>query len=398
MGTMITLGIGKLEINWGKNEYFENFRDLYQPSDWKDIEYFYADNIVEIKKGYSRSIAQIKPRLNLLGYTLQNVKAMYQIIYDEYCDGLEEYSKDILTYEEFVSLFSKIDLSNVLTQAGNDDWNFWFYVSKINSIDEELKKLQSKFCKGDDEFYAKLPARLIIRILCENPTIQNLPLQWYVYDHIENGWSSEEELAPRLDDKDKILIVTEGSSDTLILQTAISYLVPAVSDFFYFIDMKENYPFTGTGNLYNFSSGLTKIKIQNKTIVIFDNDQAGISTYKKCKEKLEVIPNLKFYHLPNMRQFDHFLTVGAKGEFYENINEKAVSIECFLDLNFGIEKEPKIKWSEYNEKSDRYQGALIGKDHYTRIFRKSFSEEEYNKDKLLFLINDIINFWCSDKH
>ena len=37
MGTMISLGIGKLEIDWGKNDVFENFRDLFQPQDWKDI-------------------------------------------------------------------------------------------------------------------------------------------------------------------------------------------------------------------------------------------------------------------------------------------------------------------------------------------------------------------------
>ena len=39
MGTMITLGVGKLEINWGKNDFYENFRDLFQPNDWKDIKY-----------------------------------------------------------------------------------------------------------------------------------------------------------------------------------------------------------------------------------------------------------------------------------------------------------------------------------------------------------------------
>lgn len=59
MGTMITLGVGKLEISWGKNNIFDNFCDLFQPEDWKDIKYYYADNIVETKKGYSR-----KPKMS----------------------------------------------------------------------------------------------------------------------------------------------------------------------------------------------------------------------------------------------------------------------------------------------------------------------------------------------
>ena len=40
MGTMITLGVGKLEISWGKNNIFDNFCDLFQPEDWKDIKYY----------------------------------------------------------------------------------------------------------------------------------------------------------------------------------------------------------------------------------------------------------------------------------------------------------------------------------------------------------------------
>ena len=56
MGTMISLGVGKLEIDWGKNNYFENYCDLFQPTDWKDIKYYYADHVVEVKKGYSREL------------------------------------------------------------------------------------------------------------------------------------------------------------------------------------------------------------------------------------------------------------------------------------------------------------------------------------------------------
>ena len=97
-----------------------------------------------------------------------------------------------------------------------------------------------------------------------------------------------------------------------------------------------------------------------------------------------------------MDEFKAFLTVGPTGEVYENINGKAVSIECFLDLSFGFDRAPKVRWTVYNEKSDQYQGALIGKDDYTRVFKKSLYDEKYNKNKLLFLINDIVQFWCSN--
>ena len=397
MGTMITLGVGKLEINWGKNDFYENFRDLFQPNDWKDIKYYYADNVVEIKKGYSRELALVKPRLDLLGYTLENIKAIYESAYTEYCDVMGEYADSVLTFEEYFNVFSKINLSKVNTLTEDDDWDFGEYVTKCIFEDKEIQRLLKKYSLGrkSGEFYENLPPRLLVRVLCENPTAKDLPLQWYMADHVENGWSKEEDLSPKLEDKDKILIVTEGKSDTFILQTSINKLFPAISDFFYFIDMEENYPFTGTGNLYNFASGLTKIKIQNKTIIVFDNDEAGIFSYKKCKEKLDAIPNLKFYHLPNMDEFKYFLTVGPTGDSYQDINGKAVSIECFLDLDFNSSKAPKVRWTIYNEKSNKYQGALISKDEYTRTFKKHLEDEHYRKDKLYFLINDLIDFWCT---
>ena len=102
MGTMITLGIGKLEINWGKNDVFENFRDLFQPEDWKDIKYYYADNVVEAKKGYSRDLSLVKPRLDLLGYTLKNIKKIYESTYNEYCDGM--YPEDTKFYMNLIEV------------------------------------------------------------------------------------------------------------------------------------------------------------------------------------------------------------------------------------------------------------------------------------------------------
>lgn len=397
MGTMITLGVGKLEINWGKNNIFDNFCDLFQPDDWKDMNYYYSDDVVEIKKGYSRNLSLVKPRLDLLGYTIKNIKNIYEETYNEYYDIAGEYAGEVLTFEEYFNVFSKIDLSKVNTLTGYDDWDFGEYAAQCVFEDKEIQRLLKKYAdRRGGEFYENLPPRLLIRVLCENPTAKDLHLQWYMFDHVECGWPKEEDLAPHQEDKDKILIVTEGKSDTFILQTAISALFPEVSDFFCFIDMQENYPFTGTGNLYNFASGLAKIRIQNKILIVFDNDEAGLFSYKRCKEKLDTIPNLKFYHLPDLPEFKNFLTIGPTGYDYQDINGKAVSIECFLDLSFNVDRDPQIRWTIYNDKSKQYQGAITNKDEYIHIFKKSFFDDNYEKDKLSYLVGDIIDFWCNN--
>jgi hypothetical protein len=53
---------------------------------------------------------------------------------------------------------------------------------------------------------------------------------------------------------------------------------------FCFVDMKENYPFAGVGNLFNFCRGLTSIRIKNDILVIFDNDVAGVRQYNKANK------------------------------------------------------------------------------------------------------------------
>ena len=55
MGSYITLGIKKMEIDWGKNYNYTNHSRLFQERDFdKDIPYYYVDNddneIIEYKK------------------------------------------------------------------------------------------------------------------------------------------------------------------------------------------------------------------------------------------------------------------------------------------------------------------------------------------------------------
>lgn len=75
MGSMITLGIGRMEIDWGKNNFFRDHSILFKTSDVKLIPYYYVDMdsdepIIEMKEGYARKLSGIKKRLDLLGYDL----------------------------------------------------------------------------------------------------------------------------------------------------------------------------------------------------------------------------------------------------------------------------------------------------------------------------------------
>ena len=48
--------------------------------------------------------------------------------------------------------------------------------------------------------------------------------------------------------------------------------------------MEEGYPFSGSGNLASFCRGLMKVGIQNKIIIVFDNDAEGVTKEVRTSE------------------------------------------------------------------------------------------------------------------
>jgi hypothetical protein len=163
------------------------------------------------------------------------------------------------------------------------------------------------------------------------------------------------------------LIVTEGSSDAAILKRALELLRPDVADFFYFVDMEEGYPFTGTRNVHRFCQGLASIGIENRVIVVYDNDAEGVAKYADTS-RLRLPPNMRVMCLPAHESFNAFKTIGPQGEGVADINGCAAAIECYLDLSWKAAKPPVVRWTSYNSVAAAYQGELVDKKVYAERF------------------------------
>jgi len=130
-----------------------------------------------------------------------------------------------------------------------------------------------------------------------------LPVNWQFADVEHGGWARRGEFVKTLDQSNRFLIVTEGSSDAAIIKHALGLLKPHLSDFFDFVDMNEGYPFSGTGNLYNFTKGLISIGVQNNVLIIYDNDAEGVSSFKRTA-KLNIPSNMRVLKLPDLPAFE----------------------------------------------------------------------------------------------
>ena len=393
MGSMITLGIGKMEIDWGKNNIFNNHSCLFQKEDLKIIPYYYTNNEVEYKKGFSKNIKSIKRRLNLLGYNLNQIEDMFNEEL-EYVNQLYETSLPI-NFNDYYNILKNINI-NIIDMTSEEyeyEYDLGEYVRKcVMGEIKELVKISDDDVYTISTFLENLSPYITLRILSENKNNLDLDLIWRVSDVVENGWILEKDIIPQLTTKEKILIVTEGSSDTDIIQKCINLLYDDISDFFEFIDMEQNYPFTGTGNLKNFIKGLSKISILNNILVILDNDKAGLSVYNDIKEI--ILPkNLKVITLPNHVEFDNFKCKGPQGDSLENINGKAVSIECFLDHNL-IDEDIYVRWTGFNDKLTQYQGNIEPKNLLVKSFHQHYNQK-YDFSKMKYLIDYILESWIS---
>lgn len=362
---MIHLSLGALQIDWGKNSHFADHSSLFQKFDLKDVLDHGYDDPLEME-GYSRPLGNILARLELLGYTLKTVRSEFATTENEW--GSDYYPKK-LSFSKFCRAIARI---NVAEYSGTwDEMPEGKFVPK--EILDKIEHHDYRTGRRPDYWDAEvllggLSPYSKLRILAENPNNLQVPLIWPFGALVDSGWAKREDFLRELDLSERFLIVTEGSSDSLVIRKALDLLRPDIADFFRFIDMEDGYPFSGTGNLFKFCQGLVSIGISNPVLILYDNDTEGVTKYEATK-KLRLPPNMVVTKLPDLKALNRFNTIGPFGERKSDINGTAASIECYLDLGYKQNgRIPRVRWSSYSEGTGKYQGAIERKTSYVKNF------------------------------
>ena len=394
MGSVVTLGLGQLEIDWGKKWSYINHSKLFLPGDVKPISYYYfnpetEEVTEEIKPGLARPLRSVKRRLELLGYTLSEAKRCFE---EDQLRETDFYVVPDVSFDVFAEALAAVDVHKITFDPWFEDHSHGYFAARSILGNPEFTKTAKNLegmSRFDGIFFENLDPYVTLRFLAENPANLDLEVQWRFADLVEDEWAEEEESSfyKSLSELDRYLIVTEGSSDGAVIRKAMELFRPDIVDFFDFVDMSENYPFTGTGNLFRFCQGLAQIKVQNKIVVVFDNDAAGLEAQRKV-EHLQLPSNMVVVSLPDLLECRLFRTKGPNGSAQEDINGRAVSIELFLDLRKG--PEPCVRWTSYNSSIDLYQGELVSKELYTKRFLKSRPlPPDYDSSKLELLLDHL---------
>jgi hypothetical protein len=378
MGSMIQLAAGHLDIDFEKKRSYMDHGSLFQRGDEAMGPYEYVgdkhERIIEEKQCFCRPLHRVKPRLEMLGYTLEACRLWLEKWPDE-----EEQTAPKPSFSAFAHALHSLP---------------WMVDGPYVDFEEEVRKAYAKasgYPDGDSAYIAcerLLDPYVVLRVLAEFPEMLDLPVRWEFADVVENGWVSPEEIVPGCAGA-SCMIVTEGSSDVHVLERSLAHLFPDTADFFDFIDMKTGNPFPGVGNLVVFCKGLGRIGYDWRMLVVLDNDTAGRGALEAIRS-LNLAPSVKVTTLPSLSEFRRFKTLGPAGEAVEDINGRACAIECFLDLTV-VDAEPAVRWTSYDKKLDSYQGELVRKDDYTRAFGERFGRDgTYETQKLRALWSHLI--------
>ena len=112
---MIHLAVGRLEVDWGKNNFFTDHGALFQPTDIKLVPSYYVGDdwpegepIVEMNEGFGKPLGHVLVRLELLGYTLRAVEHHYNRLHQ-----FHDLDEDALPFNDLRQALARVDVNKV---------------------------------------------------------------------------------------------------------------------------------------------------------------------------------------------------------------------------------------------------------------------------------------------
>jgi hypothetical protein len=219
MGSTISLSVGRLEIDWGKNLGFTDHSALYQETDVANIPYYYVDEdsiyvngtgkscwnlITEYKEGLSKTLSEVVDRIELLGHTLAHCEKEFS-----YFSRLNEFNTNQFGFDQLRNALAIIDVQSMSPDYGEMGEDFGKFFRR--EIAPRLGLF--KVVKGPDDTWfnasegmENLSAYTILRLLATNPAARALPVNWAMNDLEEGGWAKRSDFVRPLDQSDRFLI------------------------------------------------------------------------------------------------------------------------------------------------------------------------------------------------
>jgi HEPN/Toprim N-terminal domain 1 len=196
------------------------------------------------------------------------------------------------------------------------------------------------------------------------------------YETKQSIFGEDEKVSSRLSHAfGKITLLTEGVTDSRILEVSLDAFYPEARDLYSFVDFEGFRVEGGASPLARLLRGFAGAGLTDRFIAIFDNDAAGHEALALLKS-VAFPPNIQAITLPDLEFARSYPTIGPTGKANADINGGAASIEIFLGQEAltrdGVLRP--VRWSQWNSKADRYQGEVEGKTEISKCYLTAIKE------------------------
>lgn len=361
----------------GKYEFLDcvKFVDVYtllifNMRDKKIEKVLDEDGLEDTRYIYQTTAKKAIQCLNVLGYTSSKLKETFEDYKNELMWKFEFYFQDF--YEEALERFSFENWSAEVLKVSKsliaNGINFDSLRESINRINKDTNVCNFFIIKSLTdwhELFFGMPYEMdpwyTMRIIFESlPETTEIILDYTEF--VDSGYYDPEYVFESFSPQ-KIIIMTEGKSDSKVISQSLELLYPHLRQYYFFMDFDISNAHGSTNFLTHYIKAFIGAGIESRIIALYDNDAAAQNEILNF-EGIEIPPNIRILHLPEIELANDYPTIGPFSNQTANINGLACSIELFLgdDIlrNDNGDLVPVI-WKGFIDRINAYQGEIAHK-------------------------------------
>jgi HEPN/Toprim N-terminal domain 1 len=192
-------------------------------------------------------------------------------------------------------------------------------------------------------------------------------------DQVHGGWTSAKDCLERVEvaaRSKRIVVVTEGKTDTEVLSAALQLLHPELTDYFVWPDLTVRL-MAGTSGVEHTLKALHWVGVRGQVLGLCDNDFEGHSAIQRIK-RLHLPANIRATTYPRLATADDWPVIDASGTALQNVNGLGCSVELYFgsDILGSGAARPAIR----RRAPGPGQGAIDGKDELKKKFLRKVQQ------------------------
>ena len=343
---------------------------------------------------YRISAAKLAARLDAMGFTMERVRKHFSEQVDLTVKSLiddferEESHPEVQFFKEYGYDLWESGLRNHLRNSLPQSNEAVPYQKRYDSVEA--------FIRYDDkeEFHLGFPFRgdvkLFVRatLACVPPDVD---VTLDISDLVSSGYIDENEnlVADAIEQISedylvgaKVIVLTEGSSDSRILRRTMRLLYPHLIEYYSFLNFETANVRGGAPSLVDIVKSFIGSGIVNRTIALFDNDAAAISHMKQLTNIRKVPSNIRITRLPDIEIAENYPTFGPQGQQIQNVNGLAAGIELYFGRDLLTQADGElipVQWINFEHGIDKYHGVVREKQALHDRYEKKLQECESNE-------------------